>query len=248
MLENLWFRARLCCRWSFTSMHVSGIVGFSPHANQKIFTPRERRSDTTRLHRRTCSAQSDSCWAVKNYQWREVSEPTRITRRENRKDFQMDERSKELRAPLPISDSSHASSLRPCDEMQEQLERSSKQARTAKKGVETLQDVLHLFQKGHCEHQRNGFLQVRMGGMCKSNKKKVLKKKDGERNLHFPSCTLDVQAALRETRRTEWNKWMKFNAGVILTDEGARQLTEAGCEIYPMKWVDTDKKRISAKK
>ena len=35
--------------------------------------------------------------------------------------------------------------------------------------------------------------------MRKSIKKKVLKK-DGERNLHFPSCTLDVQAALRERR------------------------------------------------
>ena len=69
----------------------------------------------------------------------------------------------------------------------------------------------------------------------------MLKKKDGERNLHFPSCTPDVQAALRETRRTEWNKWMKLNAGVILTDEEVRRLTEAGCEIYPMKWVDTDK-------
>ena len=34
---------------------------------------------------------------------------------------------------------------------------------------------------------------------------------------------------------------MKFNAGVILTDEEVRRFTEAGCEIYPMKWVDTDK-------
>ena len=66
-------------------------------------------------------------------------------------------------------------------------------------------------------------------------------KKDGERNLHVPSCSPDVQAALRETTRTEWNKWIKFNAGVILTDEEVRQLTEAGCEIYPMKCVDTDK-------
>ena len=64
--------------------------------------------------------------------------------------------------------------------------------------------------------------------MRKSNKKRVLKKKDGERNLHFPSCTPDVPAALRETRRTEWNKWVKFNAGAILTDEEARQLVEAG--------------------
>ena len=34
---------------------------------------------------------------------------------------------------------------------------------------------------------------------------------------------------------------MKINAGVILTDQEVRRLTEAGCEIYPMKWVDTDK-------
>ena len=62
--------------------------------------------------------------------------------------------------------------------------------------------------------------------MRQSNKKKVLKKKDGERNLRFPSCTPDVQAALREARRTELNKWVKFNAGVLLTDEDVRQLTE----------------------
>ena len=41
---------------------------------------------------------------------------------------------------------------------------------------------------------------------------------------------------------------MKFNAGVILTDEDVRRLTEAGCEIYPMKWVDADKKRVSTKR
>ena len=83
-----------------------------------------------------------------------------------------------------------------------------------------------------------------MAALRKGNKKKVLKKKDGERNLHFRSCTPDVQAALRETRRIEWNKWMKFNAVFILTDEEVRQLTEAGCESHPMKWVGTDKTRI----
>ena len=76
-----------------------------------------------------------------------------------------------------------------------------------------------------------------MAGMRKSIKKKVLKK-DGERNL---SCTPDLQAALKETRRIEWNKWMKFNAGITETDKEVPQLTEAGCEIYPMKWVETDK-------
>ena len=66
-------------------------------------------------------------------------------------------------------------------------------------------------------------------------------KKDGERNVHVPSCSPDVQAALRETTRTEWNKWINFNAGVILTDEEVRRLTDAGRDIYPMKWVDTER-------
>ena len=63
--------------------------------------------------------------------------------------------------------------------------------------------------------------------MRQSIRKKFLKKKDGERHLHFSSCPPDVQAALRETRRAECNKWIKFNAGVILTDEEVRQLTDA---------------------
>ena len=50
--------------------------------------------------------------------------------------------------------------------------------------------------------------------MRKRNRKEVLQKKDGERNL--PICPSGVQAAVRETRRAEWNKWMNFNAGVIL--------------------------------
>ena len=78
--------------------------------------------------------------------------------------------------------------------------------------------------------------------MRQNNKKKLLKKKkDGERNLHFASCPPEVQAALRETRRAEWKKWMKFNAGAILTDEEVRQLTEAGCEMYHMQWMEVDK-------
>ena len=80
-----------------------------------------------------------------------------------------------------------------------------------------------------------------MAGKRRSNKKNILQKKHGETNLHFPSCTPDVQAALRETRRVEWKKCQNFNAGVFLADEEVRQLTQAGCEIYPMQLVDTDK-------
>ena len=86
-----------------------------------------------------------------------MSEPTQITKAEKRKEIQTDETAKELRAPLPKADSSHASSLRLVDETQEQLARSAKQARTTKMGVEKLQDVSFLTQKEHCEHQRNFF-------------------------------------------------------------------------------------------
>ena len=47
--------------------------------------------------------------------------------------------------------------------------------------------------------------------MRQSNRKKLLNKKDGERNLHFASCPLEVQAA----RSAELKNWMSFNAGVI---------------------------------
>ena len=212
LLDNLRFRARLCYRWSSTSMHVRWIIGFPLHANQKFYTSCSRCSDTTRFHRRTystCGTVADwakggrnskrvtgtfannlfvTCEFITIWWWKthektrtfyETSQnPTQITRTEKRKDFQTDKTAKELRTTFPAADLSHASSLRPSYETQEQLERSSKQAVIARKEVERLQDVSHLFQKGHCEHQRNGFLQVRKAGMRKNKKKKVLKKKE----------------------------------------------------------------------
>ena len=70
MLDNLRFRARLCCRWSFTTMHTSGIVGFSLHTNQQFFTSCDGRSDTTRLHRWTCFTQYYDCRSVTDCRWR----------------------------------------------------------------------------------------------------------------------------------------------------------------------------------
>ena len=105
---------------------------------------------------------ADPSRTVNDDQDDEMSEPTQTTSAEKRK---VDETAKELRAP---------SSSRPADETHEQLTRSTKQARTAKKGVETLQDVSFLFQKGHCEHQRNGFLQVRMAGMRKKQQEETV--------------------------------------------------------------------------
>ena len=61
-----------------------------------------------------------------------MSERTQTKKTEKRNEFQTDETAKELRALLPITDSAHASSLRPSDKTQEQPDRASKQARTAK--------------------------------------------------------------------------------------------------------------------
>ena len=70
MLDNLRFRARLCCRWSFTTMHTSGIFGFSLHANQQFFTSCDGRSDTTRLYRWTGFTQYYDCRSVTDCRWR----------------------------------------------------------------------------------------------------------------------------------------------------------------------------------
>ena len=67
---------------------------------------------------------------------------------EKRKEIHTDESAKESRAPLPLAASSHASSLRPDGETREQLVGSAKQAITTKTGVETLEDVPFLYQKG----------------------------------------------------------------------------------------------------
>ena len=83
-----------------------------------------------------------------------------------------------------------------------------------------------------------------MTHMRKSSKKKVLKKNDDQRILDFPSCTCDVRAFFREAGRNEWIKWMTFNAGIILSDQEVRQLTEADREMYPMKWLIQTKTRI----
>ena len=116
---------------------------------------------------------ADSSRVDEDEQDDEMAGSTRITSAEKRKEIHMDESAKELRASMSITASSHASSSRPDDETKEQLVRSAKESRTTKTGVKALQDVSSMFQKGHHEHQRNGFLQLRTAGV-RSNKKKLL--------------------------------------------------------------------------
>ena len=88
----------------------------------------------------------------------EMSDTTQKTNKsEKRKEFQTDETAKELQASLPTAASSHASSRRPSDETQEQPERSSKQARTAKKGVEALHDGWYALKQHEESAQEEGW-------------------------------------------------------------------------------------------
>ena len=147
----------------------------------------------------------------------EMSEPTQMTSAEKRK---VDESVKKLRASLAITASSHASSLRPDDAKNSTTP--SKQARTKKTEVETLQDVsFSVSKKGIVSISRMDFFRVRMAGMRQSNKEKLLKNNNGGRNLHFASCPPEVQAAFTETRRAEWREWMSFNAGSYFDRGGA---------------------------
>ena len=151
----------------------------------------------------------------------------------------MDETQKELQALPPITISPHAtsSSLQLLDQTPNPPLRSLKQATTTGKVVHMLDHVSSLFQNGD---QRNRILQVRMVGSRSKVKKKIFKLKDGEKYLNYWSCSLvDVQAALRGTKQ-------------ILSDEEVRQLTESGCDIYiyiyPMQWIEVDKKERTSTK
>ena len=90
--------------------------------------------------------------------------------------------------------------------------------------------------------QRSGFIQVRLAGpKIKKKSRPPPRKKDGDKNLRYSNCTPDIQAGLRKSRVTEWQKWKQFNAGVILTKEEVQELRDEGVTIQPMQWVETDK-------
>ena len=118
-----------------------------------------------------------------------MSEPTQTMNAEKRK---VDETAKELRAPLPITTSSHASSSRLDDDTHEQPTCSTKQARITKTRAEAPQDVSFLF------------LQARMAGMRNGNEERMLMMKDDERKCYFAFCPPEMQTVPRE-RRDVWH-------------------------------------------
>ena len=109
-----------------------------------------------------------------------------------------------------------------------------------------VEKIAYLFDRTDAKQNsdRVGFLQVRLVGPQKPKAKckaKVQKKKDGDKNLRYSSSSPEIQAGLRKSRVTEWQKWMQFNAGVVLSKAEVDELLAEGVTIQPMQWVETDK-------
>ena len=118
-----------------------------------------------------------------------------------------------------------------------------KKAKVTGKGVDMVEKITSLLAvEDKYDLQRVGFLQVRIG---EAKKRKTYRKpprpKDGDKNLRFSECPPEIQKGLRNSRAVEWQKWMKFNAGIILEKKELEQMIEEGVPIYPMQWVETDK-------
>ena len=89
---------------------------------------------------------------------------------------------------------------------------------------------------------RATFVSVRLvGPKAKLKSIKKPRAKDGDKNLRYSECSPEIQAGLRKSRAEEWRKWMKYNAGVILSMDEVEQLRREGVSIQPMQWVETDK-------
>ena len=111
------------------------------------------------------------------------------------------------------------------------------------KGVKLLEKIAYLFDEDYEDPDKVAFIQVRLAApkAKKVPARKPPKKKDGDKNLNFNACTPDIQKGLRKSRAAEWQKWKKFNAGVILTTEELNDLLESGVKVNPMQWIETDK-------
>ena len=111
MLDNLRFRARLRCRRSLTSLHITGIVGFH-HTQAKSSSSLEADAQTHQgfIDERaplnaTVADSSPNANVDEDEDERddEMSEPTHLTRTEKRKVIQTDEISKRVTGTVNFS-------------------------------------------------------------------------------------------------------------------------------------------------
>ena len=136
----------------------------------------------------------------------------------------------------------------PEDEAPNSLARELKRSKTTGKGVDIVQRIANLLTvEDHIksDRERIAFLNDRqyhlVGGRERNRAKKPVKAKDGDKNLRYSQCDPHIQKGLRKARAEEWQKWQKFNAGVVLSKSEVGKLTREGVTIQPMQWVETDK-------
>ena len=145
--------------------------------------------------------------------------------------------SKELRAALPKKRDNESEGSDT-----QSLSSHWKKTKTTGKGTKMIEKLAMMFDCDNEDNfQRSGFIQVRLAGpKIKKKSRPPPRKKDGDKNLRYSNCTPDIQAGLRKSRVTEWQKWKQLNAGVILTKE-VQELRDEGVTLQPMQWVETDK-------
>ena len=147
---------------------------------------------------------------------------------------------KELRAEPPATK----------PEERHSLNQALKRSKTTGKGADMVENIAMLLVGESVE--RTSFLQVRLvGPRPKKITKKTVRPKDGDKNLRYADCSPDIQAGLRKCRAEEWQKWQKYNAGVIISGDELSTLQVEVVQVYPMQWIETDKnahKRRSNKK
>ena len=137
---------------------------------------------------------------------------------------------KELRAEPPATK----------PEERHSLNQAFKRSKTTGKGADMVENIAMLLVGESVE--RTSFLQVRLvGPRPKKITKKTVRPKDGDKNLRYADCSPDIQAGLRKCRAEEWQKWQKYNAGVIISGDELSTLQAEGIQVYPMQWIETDK-------
>jgi len=155
-------------------------------------------------------------------------------------------RAKELRAPLSLAQQDALRDVPTSfkrEAADEPYSSHLKRNKVTGKGVEILEKMAYLFDEDSKDQDRVGFIQVRLAAprQKKTPARKPPKKKDGDKNLSFASCSPEIQQGLRKARVKEWQKWKEFNAGVILSRTELQELLDEGVKVSPMQWIETDK-------
>ena len=116
------------------------------------------------------------------------------------------------------------------------MQQAWKKTKTSGKGVAILERLSHHLANEEGDFEKTGFIQVRLvGPRAKKQTKKPVRPKDGEKNLRYADCTPEIQKGLRRCRAEEWQKWMKFNAGVVISQDEVDLLMSEGVKILPCR-------------